>query len=166
MHGASSYIIQSKTGQLIPTHSISAGKSLIWSPAKPRADVKVLTTTLLAQNTLISNTPAEPNTSLPMTSSVFRLSRWSPNSRVSSRHWSHRTVSGVVCNWPSLCQRSRTSSCKCSSLLTDAASCERSLTSSCLSGNGAKDVAEVLLTLKDKKWADKLDWHVAPSTAI
>jgi tryptophan synthase len=32
---------------------------------------------------------------------------------------------------------------------------------SCLSGNGAKDVAEVLLTLKDKKWADKLDWHVA-----
>jgi tryptophan synthase len=30
-----------------------------------------------------------------------------------------------------------------------------------LSGNGAKDVAEVLLTLKDKKWADKLDWHVA-----
>jgi tryptophan synthase len=32
---------------------------------------------------------------------------------------------------------------------------------SCLSGNGAKDVAEVLLTLKKKEWADKLDWHVA-----
>ncbi|KAL7422815.1 bifunctional tryptophan synthase trp1 [Cryptotrichosporon argae] len=31
----------------------------------------------------------------------------------------------------------------------------------CLSGNGSKDVAEVLLTLKDKKWADKLDWHIA-----
>lgn len=31
----------------------------------------------------------------------------------------------------------------------------------CLSGNGAKDVEEVLLTLKDKKWADRLDWHVA-----
>lgn len=26
VHGASSYIIQSKTGQLVPTHSISAGK--------------------------------------------------------------------------------------------------------------------------------------------
>ena len=32
---------------------------------------------------------------------------------------------------------------------------------SCLSGNGAKDVAEVLLTLKNKEMADKLDWHVA-----
>ncbi|KLT44859.1 tryptophan synthase [Cutaneotrichosporon oleaginosum] len=31
----------------------------------------------------------------------------------------------------------------------------------CLSGNGAKDVEEVLLTLKKKEWADKLDWHVA-----
>lgn len=27
VHGASSYIIQSKTGQLVPTHSISAGTS-------------------------------------------------------------------------------------------------------------------------------------------
>jgi tryptophan synthase len=27
VHGASSYIIQSKTGQLTPTHSISAGTS-------------------------------------------------------------------------------------------------------------------------------------------
>ena len=32
---------------------------------------------------------------------------------------------------------------------------------SCLSGNGAKDVEEVLLTLKKKEWAGKLDWHVA-----
>jgi len=32
---------------------------------------------------------------------------------------------------------------------------------SCLSGNGAKDVAEVLLTLKKKEWADKLEWQVA-----
>ncbi|BEJ16478.1 hypothetical protein CspHIS471_0510830 [Cutaneotrichosporon sp. HIS471] len=31
----------------------------------------------------------------------------------------------------------------------------------CLSGNGAKDVEEVLLTLRKKEWADKLDWHVA-----
>ncbi|TYJ56139.1 tryptophan synthase, beta subunit [Cryptococcus floricola] len=30
-----------------------------------------------------------------------------------------------------------------------------------LSGNGSKDVAEVLLTLKNKEFADKLDWHVA-----
>jgi len=35
------------------------------------------------------------------------------------------------------------------------------LTTSCLSGNGSKDVAEVLLTLKKKEWADKLDWQVA-----
>ena len=32
---------------------------------------------------------------------------------------------------------------------------------SCLSGSGSKDVAEVLLTLQKKEWADKLDWHVA-----
>jgi hypothetical protein len=31
---------------------------------------------------------------------------------------------------------------------------------SCLSGNGAKDVSEVLLTLKKPEMADKLDWHV------
>jgi len=31
----------------------------------------------------------------------------------------------------------------------------------CLSGNGSKDVAEVLLTLKKKEWADKLEWQVA-----
>jgi len=43
---------------------------------------------------------------------------------------------------------------------------QTALTYSCLSGNGAKDVAEVLLTLKDKKWADRLDWHVAPSTSV
>ncbi|ODO09558.1 hypothetical protein I350_03161 [Cryptococcus amylolentus CBS 6273] len=30
-----------------------------------------------------------------------------------------------------------------------------------LSGNGSKDVAEVLLTLKNKEFADKLGWHVA-----
>jgi tryptophan synthase len=35
------------------------------------------------------------------------------------------------------------------------------LTDSCLSGNGAKDVSEVLLYLKKKEWADKLDWQVA-----
>jgi len=35
------------------------------------------------------------------------------------------------------------------------------LINSCLSGNGSKDVAEVLLTLKKKEWADKLEWQVA-----
>ena len=30
VHGASSYIIQSKTGQLTPTHSISAGKLIVF----------------------------------------------------------------------------------------------------------------------------------------
>jgi tryptophan synthase len=38
---------------------------------------------------------------------------------------------------------------------------EQILTISCLSGNGSKDVAEVLLTLKKKEWADRLDWQVA-----
>lgn len=38
---------------------------------------------------------------------------------------------------------------------------ELGLTGSCLSGNGAKDVSEVLLYLKKKEWADKLDWQVA-----
>jgi tryptophan synthase len=38
---------------------------------------------------------------------------------------------------------------------------EQILIISCLSGNGSKDVAEVLLTLKKKEWADKLDWQVA-----
>jgi hypothetical protein len=50
----------------------------------------------------------------------------------------------------------------CALSFTDRAGHMKSkLTISCLSGNGSKDVAEVLLTLKKKEWADKLDWQVA-----
>lgn len=53
-------------------------------------------------------------------------------------------------------------SCKLSRLHLDTfGNPETDTRRSCLSGNGAKDVAEVLLTLKDKKWADRLDWQVA-----
>lgn len=45
--------------------------------------------------------------------------------------------------------------------LASRADMEQILTISCLSGNGSKDVAEVLLTLKKKEWADRLDWQVA-----
>ena len=38
---------------------------------------------------------------------------------------------------------------------------EKLMSKSCLSGNGSKDVAEVLLTLKKPEWAERLNWHVA-----
>ena len=72
-------------------------------------------------------------------------------------------VCGVVCNWQRLCPRNRISSCESSFLfpLFFANVWNEALINSCLSGNGSKDVAEVLLTLKKKEWADKLEWQVA-----
>jgi hypothetical protein len=52
VHGAASYIIQSKTGQLIPTHSISAGKMTLSFRIRAEADIQVLITTRSVPNIL------------------------------------------------------------------------------------------------------------------
>ncbi|EIW69944.1 hypothetical protein TREMEDRAFT_43589 [Tremella mesenterica DSM 1558] len=126
VHGASSYIIQSATGQLTPTHSISAG--LDYNSVGPehshlkyigRAEYIV----------------ADDLQCLSAFKTVTQLEGIIPALESSHALWGGMQLAKTLPKDKDVVI--------------------------CLSGNGAKDVAEVLLTLKNKEWADKLDWHVA-----
>ena len=139
VHGASSYIIQSKTGQLVPTHSISAG--LDYNSVGPehshlkytgRAEY-IVADDLQALQAFRMTTELEGI--IPALESSHGL--WGGMQLAKTLPHDNDVVMYVSCL-----------------SLTGADEC------SCLSGNGAKDVAEVLLTLKKKDMADKLDWHV------
>ncbi|WWC65111.1 tryptophan synthase, beta subunit [Kwoniella dejecticola CBS 10117] len=126
VHGASSYIIQSKEGQLVPTHSISAG--LDYNSVGP--EHSHLKYTGRAEYIVADDTQA-----LKAFKMVTQLEGIIPALESSHGLWGGMQLAKTLPK-------------------------EHDVVI-CLSGNGAKDVAEVLLTLKDKKWADKLDWHVA-----
>ncbi|KAK6906665.1 tryptophan synthase, beta subunit [Kwoniella mangroviensis CBS 8507] len=126
VHGASSYIIQSKEGQLVPTHSISAG--LDYNSVGP--EHSHLKYTGRAEYIVADDTQA-----LKAFKMVTQLEGIIPALESSHGLWGGMQLAKTLPKDKDVVI--------------------------CLSGNGAKDVAEVLLTLKDKKWADKLDWHVA-----
>ncbi|WWC92232.1 tryptophan synthase, beta subunit [Kwoniella dendrophila CBS 6074] len=126
VHGASSYIIQSKEGQLVPTHSISAG--LDYNSVGP--EHSHLKYTGRAEYIVADDTQA-----LKAFKMVTQLEGIIPALESSHGLWGGMQLAKTLPK-------------------------EQDVVI-CLSGNGAKDVQEVLLTLKDKKWADKLDWHVA-----
>ncbi|KAK4687191.1 tryptophan synthase, partial [Tremellales sp. Uapishka_1] len=126
VHGAASYIIQSATGQLTPTHSISAG--LDYNSVGPehshlkhigRAEYIVADDFQCLSGFKMCT---ELEGIIPALESSHAL--WGGMQLAKTLPKDHHIVI-------------------------------------CLSGNGSKDVAEVLLTLKDPKWADRLDWHVA-----
>ena len=126
VHGASSYIIQSKTGQLTPTHSISAG--LDYNSVGP--EHSHLKYTGRAEYVV-----ADDEQCLRAFRMVTQLEGIIPALESSHGLWGGMQLAKTLPKDQDVVI--------------------------CLSGNGSKDVAEVLLTLKDKKWADKLDWHVA-----
>ncbi|WWC72522.1 tryptophan synthase, beta subunit [Kwoniella pini CBS 10737] len=126
VHGASSYIIQSKEGQLVPTHSISAG--LDYNSVGP--EHSHLKYTGRAEYIVADDTQA-----LKAFKMVTQLEGIIPALESSHGLWGGMQLAKTLPKDHDIVI--------------------------CLSGNGSKDVAEVLLTLKDPKWADKLDWHVA-----
>ncbi|WOO79593.1 Tryptophan synthase [Vanrija pseudolonga] len=126
VHGAASYIIQDEGGQLIPTHSISAG--LDYNSVGPEhAYLKDL-----GRAEYMVADDIECLTAFRLTTQLEGI--------IPALESSHGLWGGfqVAKSLP-----------KDKDVVI------------CLSGNGAKDVEEVLLTLKKKEWADKLDWHVA-----
>ncbi|WRT70638.1 tryptophan synthase, alpha subunit [Kwoniella shivajii] len=126
VHGASSYIIQSKEGQLVPTHSISAG--LDYNSVGP--EHSHLKYTGRAEYIVADDTQA-----LKAFKMVTQLEGIIPALESSHGLWGGMQLAKTLPKDKDIVI--------------------------CLSGNGAKDVSEVLLTLKKKEWADKLDWHVA-----
>nr|ODN89905.1 tryptophan synthase, beta subunit [Cryptococcus depauperatus CBS 7841] len=126
VHGAASYIIQSNEGQLVPTHSISAG--LDYNSVGPEHSH-------LKHIGRAEYVVADDFQCLSAFKLCTELEGIIPALESSHGLWGGMQVA--------------------KSLPKD-----RNVVI-CLSGNGAKDVAEVLLTLKNKEWADKLDWHVA-----
>lgn len=126
VHGAASYIIQDIMGQLIPTHSISAG--LDYNSVGPEhAYLKHI-----GRAEYISADDEQCLTAFRWTTQCEGI--------IPALESSHGLWGGF--------QLAKTLPKDQNVVIV-------------LSGNGAKDVEEVLLTLKDKKWADKLDWHVA-----
>ncbi|WVQ95504.1 tryptophan synthase, beta subunit [Kwoniella sp. CBS 9459] len=126
VHGASSYIIQSKEGQLTPTHSISAG--LDYNSVGP--EHSHLKYTGRAEYVVADDVQA-----LKAFRMVTQLEGIIPALESSHGLWGGMQLAKTLPKDKDVVI--------------------------CLSGNGAKDVSEVLLTLKKKEWADKLDWHVA-----
>ena len=126
VHGSSSYIIQSETGQLTPTHSISAG--LDYNSVGPEHSH-------LKHIGRAEYIVADDEQTLRGFRMVTELEGIIPALESSHALWGGMQLAKTLPKDQDVVI--------------------------CLSGNGAKDVAEVLLTLKDKKWADKLDWHVA-----
>ncbi|KAK8850470.1 tryptophan synthase, beta subunit [Kwoniella newhampshirensis] len=126
VHGASSYIIQSKEGQLTPTHSISAG--LDYNSVGPEhSHLKYI-----GRAEYIA---ADDFQCLSAFKMVTQLEGIIPALESSHALWGGMQLAKTLPKDQDVVI--------------------------CLSGNGAKDVAEVLLTLKNKEWADRLDWHVA-----
>ncbi|ORY26598.1 tryptophan synthase beta subunit-like PLP-dependent enzyme [Naematelia encephala] len=126
VHGASSYIIQSKTGQLTPTHSISAG--LDYNSVGPEhSHLKYI-----GRAEYIA---ADDMQCLQGFRMVTELEGIIPALESSHALWGGMQLAKTLPKDKDVVI--------------------------CLSGNGAKDVAEVLLTLKNKEIADKLNWHVA-----
>ncbi|WVQ86066.1 tryptophan synthase, beta subunit [Cryptococcus sp. DSM 104549] len=126
VHGAASYIIQSKDGQLTPTHSISAG--LDYNSVGP--EHSHLKYTGRAEYIVADDAQA-----LQAFKMVTQLEGIIPALESSHGLWGGMQLAKTL-------PKDKDVVC-------------------CLSGNGAKDVAEVLLFLQKKEWADKLDWHVA-----
>lgn len=126
VHGAASYIIQDAGGQLVPTHSISAG--LDYNSVGPEhAYLKDL-----GRAEYIAADDVQCLT-------AFRICTQSEGI-IPALESSHALWGGFE--------------------LAKTLPKDKNVVI-CLSGNGAKDVEEVLLTLKKKEWADKLDWHIA-----
>ncbi|OWZ64219.1 tryptophan synthase [Cryptococcus neoformans] len=126
VHGAASYIIQSKEGQLVPTHSISAG--LDYNSVGPEHSH-------LKYSGRAEYVVADDLQCLKAFKMCTELEGIIPALESSHGLWGGMQLAKSLPKDKDIVI--------------------------CLSGNGAKDVAEVLLTLKDKEWADKLDWHVA-----
>ncbi|AAW41157.1 tryptophan synthase, putative [Cryptococcus deneoformans JEC21] len=126
VHGAASYIIQSKEGQLTPTHSISAG--LDYNSVGPEHSH-------LKYSGRAEYVVADDLQCLKAFKMCTELEGIIPALESSHGLWGGMQLAKSLPKDKDIVI--------------------------CLSGNGAKDVAEVLLTLKNKEWADKLDWHVA-----
>ncbi|ODN99505.1 tryptophan synthase, beta subunit [Cryptococcus wingfieldii CBS 7118] len=126
VHGAASYIIQSADGQLVPTHSISAG--LDYNSVGPEhSHLKHI-----GRAEYVVADDIQCLTAFKMCTQLEGI--------IPALESSHGLWGGFQ--------------------LAKSLPKDQDVVI-CLSGNGAKDVAEVLLTLKKKEYADKLDWHVA-----
>jgi tryptophan synthase len=126
VHGAASFIIQDAMGQLVPTHSISAG--LDYNSVGP-------------EHSYLKHIGRAEYTSADDLQCLTAF-RWTTQFEgiIPALESSHALWGGF--------QLAKTLPKDQNVVIV-------------LSGNGAKDVEEVLLTLKNKEWADKLDWHVA-----